>query len=176
HGFDDGFESLLHVLGLADFVFAPFEVKTQHRNAPLVHEIGIDFAVSVGIGNHFAASGKPNGSAVTLAAGALQIEAVALDLVAQIVEHSGTGEFASTANLNVVAAWKIILAVVLPPGNVHVHAADAIVIVRRDFGHFRNVAPAVASDGVCEVAADPTGRVGKTVGEQFGLGIEEKTS
>src|SRR5208283_1511818 len=81
-----------------------------------------------------------------------------------------------TANLNVVAAWKIILAVVLPPGNVHVHAADAIVIVRRDFGHFRNVAPAVASDGVCEVAADPTGRVGKTVGEQFGLGIEEKTS
>src|SRR5260370_17779205 len=86
-------------------------------------------------------------------------------------KHAGAGHFATAADLNVVAAWKIIFAIVLPPGNVHMHSANAIVIVRRDFGHVGNVTPALAANGVCEVAADPTGRIGSAVGNHSGLGI-----
>src|SRR6266567_3560925 len=51
HGFDDRAESFLHVLGLQQFVIGPFEMEAQDGNAPLIEDIGIDFAISVGVGN-----------------------------------------------------------------------------------------------------------------------------
>src|SRR6266478_854114 len=67
HGFDNGAESLLHVLGLEQFVVRPLEVKTQRGNAPLIDNIGIDLAVSVRVGEHFAAAGEADMRAVSLA-------------------------------------------------------------------------------------------------------------
>jgi hypothetical protein len=37
----------VHVVDLLNFVFAPPEMKTQHRDAPLIDGIGIDLAVGV---------------------------------------------------------------------------------------------------------------------------------
>src|ERR1051326_555015 len=62
--FYDGAKGLLHILRLAQLVIAPLKVEAQDRNAPLVHNVGIDFAIGVGIGNHLAATGKSNGVAI----------------------------------------------------------------------------------------------------------------
>src|SRR5271169_596232 len=174
HRFDDGFKNFLHVLGLANFVLALFKVKAQHGNPPRINQVRINFAVGVGIRNHLAASGKCDVGTVTLAAGALQMDAVAFNFITQIIEHSGAGHFAAAAYFNVIAAWKIIFAFVFPPGNVHVHAAGSVVVVWRHLGHFWDVAPAFASNRIGEVAADLAGRVGKPVRKKLGLGIEKK--
>src|SRR5215813_2027289 len=78
HHLDDGLERFLHVLGLTQFVFAPLEMEAQDRNAPLIHTIGVKFAVCIRIRNHLAAPGKPNGCSVYLARAALQLQPVAL--------------------------------------------------------------------------------------------------
>src|SRR5690348_9572534 len=70
HGLDDGAKRVLHVLGLKQFVIRPFEVEPQHGNAPLIDHVGIDFAVSVRIGNHLSAARKAYMAAI-LFAGAL---------------------------------------------------------------------------------------------------------
>ena len=49
----------------------------QHRNAPLVHGVRIDFAVAVVIGDHLAAAGEADEGAVDLAHAALQFHAIA---------------------------------------------------------------------------------------------------
>src|ERR1700690_1256888 len=67
HGFDDGAESFLHVLGLKQFVIGPFEMKTQNGNAPLIHDAGIDFEIAIRIGNNFAASAEADVTAVGFA-------------------------------------------------------------------------------------------------------------
>ena len=74
---DDLLEGVLHVLGLLDFVVAPFEVEAQHRNAPLVHRVGVDLAVALLVGDHLAASGEVDVGAVHLAQVALELLAVA---------------------------------------------------------------------------------------------------
>src|SRR5215472_483322 len=67
HGFDDGTESFLHVLGLKQFVIGPLEVEAQDGNAPFINDVGINFAVRVRVGNHFAASGEADVATVLFA-------------------------------------------------------------------------------------------------------------
>src|SRR5260370_25961855 len=92
-----------------------------------------------------------------------------------MIDLADARHIAAAAKFNVIAARKIILAVELPPGDVHVHAADAIVSVRRQFFELRNEAPAVAAHRVGEVCANGAGGVGKPVGELRGLGVQEET-
>src|SRR5258708_28700210 len=63
-GFDDFAVSLLHVLRHFDFVVAPLPVEAENGNAPLVDGGGIDFAVAVFVGDHFAAAGEADVGAV----------------------------------------------------------------------------------------------------------------
>src|SRR5437588_427705 len=71
HGFDDGFECFLHVLGLEQLVIGPFEVEAKNWNAPLIDDLGIDFAVGVGVGDHFTAARKANVAAIHFASALL---------------------------------------------------------------------------------------------------------
>src|SRR5258706_15707454 len=137
HGFDDGAKRLLHVLGLEQLVIRPLEVETQRGDAPLIDDVGIDLAVGVRVGKHFAAAGEVDVRAVDLASALLQLRAVAFFIVTQTMEHADAGHIASPAHLDVIAAGKIILAVELPPRHVHVHSADAVVIVRRHLPQLR---------------------------------------
>src|ERR1700733_13298162 len=130
---DNGAEGFLHILRHLDFVVAPLPVKAQHGNAPLVYGIGIDIAVAVFVGNHFAASAEADGRAVHAAAFLLEGGAVSLEFFAHMVKLPDPGHAKPAAEFDVVAAQKVILAVELPPRHVHVHAAYAIVIVA---GHF----------------------------------------
>src|SRR6266478_3995595 len=146
--FDDGAESVLHVFGLAKFVFRPLEMEAQNGNAPLVHDFGIDFAVGVGVGEHFAAAREADGGAVDLAAALLQGCAVAFLVMAEPIEHSDARHVAAAPEFNVITAGEIVLAVEFPPRDVHVHSADAVVIVRRHFFELGEMTPAVTADGV----------------------------
>src|SRR6266850_2908666 len=120
HGLHDAAKRFLHVLGLAQLVFRPLEMETQHGNAPLVDDIGNDLATA----------GETDGGAVMLASALLQLGAIAFLLATQSIEHADAGHVESAAELDVVAARKIVLAVELPPRHVHVHSADAVVVVR----------------------------------------------
>src|SRR5581483_10547057 len=70
---------------------------------------------------------------------------------------------ASAAKLDVVAAEEIVLAVVLPPGHVKMHAADPIVIVRGHAFQLWEISGAVAADRIRQVSAYHVRRVGQTV-------------
>ena len=70
----------------------------------------------------------------------LSASAVAFGAGADVVKIADHGHEAAAAGLDVVAAQKIILAIVFPPGNINVRkeiAARAVVIVRRDFLELR---------------------------------------
>ena len=82
HGFDDLLEGFLHMLGLQNFVLAPFEVEAQDGNAPLIDNLRIDFAIAVFIGNHFAAAGEMHFAAVEFAQILLHFDAVAAPRIA----------------------------------------------------------------------------------------------
>src|SRR5215470_17076986 len=135
----DRAKCLLHVLGHPNLVFAPFPVESQHWDTPLVSRIGINLAVAVGIGNHLAAAGKTDYSTVFAAAGLLESKAVALVAFASAIEHPNSRHVAAAAEFDVIATQKIVLAVELPPGDVHVHAAHAVMIVRRHLFKLRKV-------------------------------------
>ena len=128
---DDFAVGFLHIFRHLDFVVAPLPVETQHGDAPLVDSGRIDLAVAILIGNHFAATGESNERAVFFLALLLQRRAVAFKLVAQVIVVANAGHAAAAAEFGVVSAEKIVLAIVLPPRQVHVHAAHAVVIVRR---------------------------------------------
>src|SRR6185437_4102261 len=64
HLLDDLLEGFLHVLGLQDLVLAPFEMEAEHRNAPFIHGIRIDFAVTVFVRDHLTASREMHIAAV----------------------------------------------------------------------------------------------------------------
>ena len=54
------------------------------------------------------------------------------------------------------------------------HAANAIVIVRRHFLELREVAVATAAYGIRQIFADRAGGVGEPCGKQRGFGIEQQ--
>src|SRR5205814_1944949 len=104
-GGDDLLESLLHVFRLIDFVVAPFEVEAQHGNAPLIDDVGVEIAVAVLVGDHFAAAGEVDAGAVDLADIALQVLAVAAaEERVRSAEDAGAGHAASAADLDMIAA------------------------------------------------------------------------
>src|SRR2546430_11135987 len=80
----------------------------------------------------------------------------------------------ATPEFDVVAAREIVLAVKFPPWYVHVHSADAVVIVRWNFLQRRDVAVAVTTDGVGEVSADSAGGVSDTVWKGGGFGVQQE--
>src|ERR1019366_9199725 len=67
---------ILHVFRLQNLILAPFEVETQHGDAPLVHRVGIEIAVAIGIGDHSAAPGEADLCAVHFAQVPLQLYAI----------------------------------------------------------------------------------------------------
>src|SRR5581483_3222019 len=66
HCLDNFSKRILHMLGLQNFVLTPFEMEAQHRNAPLVDNIGINLAIAVFVRNHLSAAGEVNFAAVKL--------------------------------------------------------------------------------------------------------------
>src|SRR6202795_4480584 len=100
-------------------------MEAEDGNAPFVDNDGVDLAVGVRIGNHFATSGEADTGAVDLPCALLQSGAVTLFFVQEIIELADAGHFATAAKFDVIAAWEISLAVWMPPGDVHVEAADA---------------------------------------------------
>src|ERR1700675_318558 len=118
HSLDDGAESLLHILCLAQFVFRPAKMEAQNGDAPLVDNVGIDFAVSVRIGNHLAASRETDGGAVHLASAGFKRDSVTLFVMTKLMEHSDAGHVAAAVQFDVIAARKIIFAIELPPRNI----------------------------------------------------------
>src|SRR6266852_3984144 len=175
HGFDDGAKRLLHVLGLEQFVIRPPEMEAQRGNAPPIDDVGIDLAVGLRVGNHFAAAGEADVRAVDLASALLQAGAVAFFLATQFMKHADAGQFAPPAKFDVIAAGKIILAAEFPPRHVHVHAADTVVIVGRHLLELREVAITAAADGIGEVLADRSGRVGEAGWKGRGFGVQQET-
>src|SRR4029078_34409 len=82
----------------------------------------------------------------------------------------------TAVDLDMIAARKVQLPDVEPPGHVDVPAADAVLIV----GHVVHEGGYESGDsgtgGVGEILADGTARVGEPVGEQRGLGVEQEPS
>src|SRR5215472_799149 len=174
HSFDNGAKRILHIFGLEQFVVGPLEVETKNRNAPLIDDIGIDFTVGIGIGNHFAPAGKADIAAVDFACALLYRKTIALFFLVQVVEHADAGHLAAAAKLNVIATREIVLAVEFPPGHVHMHAANTVVIVRGHFFKLREVTVTAAAGGVHEVFANGAGRVGEARGKKSGFGIQQQ--
>ena len=69
-------KGFLHVPGHADFIIAPFEVKLQNWDAPLIHDIVVNFAVAVFIGNHFTAPVEVHERAVQFPAALFEFQPV----------------------------------------------------------------------------------------------------
>jgi hypothetical protein len=163
--FDDRAEGLLHVLRHPDFVVAPLPVKAQHGDAPLINRVGIHIAIAV-IRNHLAPPGKADVGAVAAAASLLQGRTVAFEVIAEIRRTPPPGHGASAPELDVVAAQEVVLAVKFPPGHIDVHAADAVVIVRRHFFQLGKVAATIELPTVSvRVAADHPGGIRQAVGK-----------
>lgn len=49
---------LLHIFSHLDFVVTPFEVESEHRNAPLIHHFRINLTIGLLVWNHLAAPGR----------------------------------------------------------------------------------------------------------------------
>src|SRR5205085_6849140 len=81
------------------------------------------------IGNHLATAFESDERPIDAAALLLQAHAVAFMFFAGVIEIADARHPASAVDFDVVSAQKFVLAVELPPRNVHVHSADAIVIV-----------------------------------------------
>src|SRR6516164_7380694 len=113
----------LHVLRHLEFVVTPLPVKAEYRDSPLIDGCWIDLAIAILVGDHLAAAGESDIRAVLLLALALQGDPVTFNLVAEIVVISHAGHAAPATEFGVIAAQKIILAVKLPPRQVHVHSA-----------------------------------------------------
>src|SRR5579863_656623 len=172
--FHDGTVSFLHVARHFDFVVAPFPVKAEDRNAPLVDYVRIDFAIAVFVGNHLATTRETDVGAIFFPAFLFEGDTVAFIVVAQVVPVAHAGHAAPAAELGVVPAQDFVLAVKLPPGQVHVRSANALVVVRRHFFEVGKITSAVAADGVDQVAADNSRGIGQAIGKKRGLGIQQQ--
>src|ERR1700730_8267173 len=104
-------ESFLHVLRHLDFIVAPVPVEAQHRDAPLIDDVGIEIAIAVLIRNHLASTAKSDVSAIAAAAALLEGRSEAFEFFADCVELAPPGHAAAAIEFNVVPAEKFILAV-----------------------------------------------------------------
>src|SRR5207248_6157529 len=105
--------------------------------APFVDDVGVHFAVTVLVGNHFATTGEPDVRAVVATVVVLELLAVSASLLTlDPATEPGLGEPGAAPHLDVVAPREIQLLVVEPPGHVHVHPAHAVVIVGDGIHHF----------------------------------------
>src|SRR6185437_3770153 len=174
---DDVLERLLHVLGLQDLVLAPLEVKTQHGNAPLIDGVGIDLTIAVFVRDHFAASGETDVSAINFAKILLQLGAIsAAEYALRTRQDAGARLIAADAELNVIATreWHFagFLLLIIPPGHVHMHTADAVLVLWGKVLKDREESAHRRADRVHDVASDETRRVRQAVGKLAALRIK----
>src|SRR5258708_3362222 len=151
-GFNNGAECLLHVRGHPGFVFAPFPMKTQHGDAPLILYLRVDVAITIVVGDHFPSAAESNKRAVGSAAFLLQSGAVTFVLLAHVVEASYPGHIASAAEFNVIAAQEIVLLSEAPPRHVHMHAANSVMVVHRHILELREISGEIASNRIGQIA------------------------
>ena len=95
-------------------------------------------------------------------------------LIAQVVVVSDARHAASTTEFGVVATKEVVLAIEFPPRQVHVHAADAIMIVRRHLLERGEISATIAADRVHQIAAHDAGGIGQPVGKECGPGIQQQ--
>ena len=66
-------------------------------------------------------------------------------LITELVVVADPGHAASAAEFGMVAAQKFVPAIELPPGQIHVHSANAIVIMGRHALQLRKVSAGIAA-------------------------------
>ena len=115
---------------------------------------GINIAIALRVGNHFASAFKANVCPVHAAASVLESKTIALEFSAYIIEFAHSGHAAATVHLDVVSPQEIVLAIEFPPRNIHVHPADAIVVMRRNFFKLGEIAATRGSHAVGEIPAN----------------------
>src|SRR5207245_2990442 len=132
--FKDPPDGLLHIPRHPAVVVAPPPVKTKYRDPTSVNYVGIDFTITVFIVNHLATAFEADVAAIARTALLFQWRAVSFVLLAHTIKVAGAGHAAAPIELDWRFAHEFVLAVKLPPRNVHVHPAHTVVIVRRNFG------------------------------------------
>src|SRR5437763_13455093 len=152
-------EGLLHVTRHFDFVLTPLPVKPQYRNSPFINGIRINLAIALLVRDHFAPACEANVGSVGCAATLLQARTIAFVKFAKRMKLAYPGQCPATAKFDVITTQKFILAIELPPWHVHVHAANAVVVVRRHFGELRRNTSAATADAVGEVTPNASGRL-----------------
>ena len=81
---------------------------------------------------------------------------------------------ATAAELNVIAAQEFILPVEFPPWHVHVHSADAIMIVRRHIQELREISIARTANAVGKIAPDHARRICNAIRKHRRLGVQQQ--
>src|SRR5258708_2384731 len=102
HGLQNGFESIVHVCRLLQFGVRPLEVETEHGYAVLIHDIGIDLAKCILIGDLLASARHADVGAVAVADRILQIFAIAFVPAAFSSEASHAGHTKSAADFELI--------------------------------------------------------------------------
>src|SRR5574341_2173168 len=100
-------------------------MEAQHRNAPLVHGVGIDLAVAALVGHLLAPPAEAHRGAVVAAVVVLELLAVAAAWREPLdpSQHAVARQAAPTPDLDVIAAGEVELLVVHPPRHVEMRAA-----------------------------------------------------
>src|SRR5690349_186641 len=179
-GFDDLAERFPRMPGLQNFILSPFEVELQHWNAPFIHDVLIDFAPAIVVGDHFAAAGKTDERSEQLAAALFEFRSVpSAEEALRATETAGARHVTTAAELDVITAGEghlvLELLVVIPPGHVEVHSAGAVIVVRRQVHQDGEEAyRAVGSDGIHQVATDHSGGICQTVWMLWAAGIQQQ--
>src|ERR1700684_3500323 len=127
---NDRTKCFLHVFGHFDFIVTPCPMEPQHRDAPFVAYLRIDLAVAIWIRNHLPTARKSNERAVVGATLLLQRRTITLVFFADAGELAYARHVPASAELDVITAQEVILAVVFPPWHIQVHATRAVMVVR----------------------------------------------
>src|SRR5690606_142603 len=146
---DDDAKGLLHVFDLLVFVVAPFDMEAEHWNSIPIHDIRINLTVIGLLGDHLASPGKTNECTIEATVVFFELPAVSTSapfpLIAVVAVDAGHkaehGNSLTTAELNMIAARKIQLSIVQPPGHIKVHSPRSIFIVTGHIEHLWNKGP-----------------------------------
>ena len=155
HAFQHGRKRLLHVLCLFDLVLTPLPVEAQHRDAPLIHHVGIKLAVAVLVWQHFATSCKAELRTVETARILLELATIhAGRSRVQVAKAFHLRHLPPAAHLNVITTGKAELGVLIhqPPRYISVQSSRAIFVHWRQVLHGGNVRPQASADAVHEIA------------------------
>ena len=149
------------MLHLIELVVGPLPVEAEHRDAELVDHVRVDLRIALLVRDLLAAPGETDRRAVVAAVVLLELRPVAagtgesLDATAEAVRRLPQ----PTIDFDVIPAREVELLVIEPPGHVHVHAADAVLVVRDVIDHRRDETAGVGAGGVGDVLADDAARV-----------------